>query len=266
VAVLISQTRFAAPGTALAGVILGGLVGGAIAAGGGFVFNLGDCGAGSTTGMQQVTRQGTLDPGATVVLDFSCGTLDLAMEPGAAWRLDATYRGDEPTVTASASRLELTSPGDGVRRHEWSLVVPRENVGALEIAVNAASGVIHLGGASLPRLLVHANAGDVRVIASDTTIGRLDASVNAGRLRLDLDGPVDGTLSANAGSIDVCVPADAELQITVREQLTFGTNLDQRSLTRSGNLWQRAGSGPLIRLDVSGSAAGFNLDPSGGCR
>jgi hypothetical protein len=82
-----------------------------------------------------------------------------------------------------------------------------------------------------------------------------------------LGGATEGTLRVNAGTIDVCAPANAQLQITVREQLTFATNLDQRGLTRSGNIWQRAGTGgPVIRLDVSGNAASFNLDPTGGCK
>lgn len=267
VAVLVSRTQLALLGTALAAVILGGLAGSAIAAGGGFILNVGDCGTRSSAAMEQLTREGTLQGGSAVKLDFSCGTLDVTTSGDDAWRLEADYRGASPSVDASPSRLVLETPSGGVRRHEWSLVLPRDRIANLEAAVNAGSGTIDVGNASLDRLSLRANAGDVVVLADGTSIVRLDVAVNAGRVRLDLGGPIDGIVSVNAGSIDVCVPADADLRLTVREQVAFGTNLSQRGLARNGELWQRAGSGgPVIRLEISGNAGSFNLDPSGGCR
>jgi len=267
VAILISRTQVAILGTALAAVILGGLAGGAIAAGGGFIFNFGDCGVSSSSGMQQLTREGALDAGAGVELEFNCGSLDVATRADGTWQLDAAYRGAAPAVDATGDRLVLKTPRTGVRRHEWSLLLPRDRIDTLEAGINAGSGTINLDDTSLDRLAVHANAGDVKVLALGASIALLDVEMNAGRVRLDLGGQVTGSVSVNAGSIDVCVPADAELRLTVREQLTFGTNLGQRGLTRTGDLWQRAGSGgPVIQLEISGNAGSFNLDPSGGCR
>jgi hypothetical protein len=146
-------------------------------------------------------------------------------------------------------------------------VVPRSQLRTADLHLNAGAGTIDVGGTTLARLKLDANAGDVVLTAADATIDRLDVTMNAGRVRLTLGGATDGSLSVNAGTLDVCVPANADLRITVREQLTFATNLDQRGLARSGNVWQRAGSGgPVIRLDVSGNAGAFNLDPTGGCK
>lgn len=91
--------------------------------------------------------------------------------------------------------------------------------------------------------------------------------MNAGRARVSLGaGSTQGSLAANAGAIDLCVPADAALVLRVPDQLTFAHNLEQRGLTRDGDTWRRAGSGgDTIDLSVNGNAASFTLDPDGGC-
>jgi hypothetical protein len=267
IAVLVSRTQFALLGTLVAAVVLGGLVGSMVAVGSGFVMNAGDCGGDSRTNMQHVSKAGSLDAGSALDLRFNCGTLGLTAASGDAWSLEADYRGDGPAVDATAGRLSLRTPTPDGRRHEWTVVVPRDRLSTVDVQHNAGTARIDLTGTKLARLKVEANAGDIVVIGEDAPINLLDVSMNAGRARLTLGGATEGKLQVNAGTIDVCAPANAQLQITVREQLTFATNLDQRGLTRNGNVWQRTGaSGPVIRLDVSGNAASFNLDPTGGCK
>ena len=94
--------------------------------------------------------------------------------------------------------------------------------------------------------------------------------MNAGRARLTLGDAValTGHVSVNVGAVDLCVPASAELRITVSEELTFVTNLSQRGLALENGAWHRAGTAgaPVIALSVDGNAAGLTLDPEGGCR
>ena len=91
--------------------------------------------------------------------------------------------------------------------------------------------------------------------------------MNAGRARVTLgSGSTTGSLSANAGAMDLCVPASANLVLRVTDQLTFAHNLDDRGLTRDGDTWTRPGAvDQTIDLRVDGNATSFTLDPDGGC-
>ena len=131
-----------------------------------------------------------------------------------------------------------------------------------------ATGTLALDGATLGTVKVEANAGDILVDGGSATIGRIDLTMNAGRARITLGGPTVGTLSVNAGAIDLCVPAATNLRFVVQDQLTFVHNLADHGLTKDGQTWTRTGSaaGRLIELHIEGNAAGFTLDPSGGCR
>src|SRR5262249_31791059 len=137
----------------------------------------------------------------------------------------------------------------------------------LEITANAATTTADVGAAHLDQLRGDLNAGDARLQAGEGAVQRVDLTTNAGRIRLTLGtGGTTGSLSVNAGAIDLCVPPSAGLRLDVEEQLTFVTNLSQRNLTHEGTLWTRPdGGGGTIELSVSGNAASFNLDPNGGC-
>jgi len=91
--------------------------------------------------------------------------------------------------------------------------------------------------------------------------------MNAGRMRVTLGAAAtSGSLSVNAGTIDLCVPPGAGLRLDVEEQLTFVTNLSSRGLGHDGTVWSRpASGGGVIELSVEGNAASFNLNPDGGC-
>jgi hypothetical protein len=100
-------------------------------------------------------------------------------------------------------------------------------------------------------------------------VDRLDVMLNAGRARITLGpGATTGSISVNAGAIELCVPAGAPLRLNVNDQLTFVKNLADRGLQQSGTIWHRAGSAgaSLIDLTIEGNVASFTLDPNGGCR
>lgn len=146
-------------------------------------------------------------------------------------------------------------------------MVPADSTRALVVVANAAAAAFDLRGIALDRFRAELNAGDLRLDASQGRIGRVELTMNAGRARVRLAaGPTVGSLSVNAGAIDLCVPADADLVLRVPDQLTFSHNLERRGLARDGETWRRAGTGgDVVDLSVDGNAASFTLDPDGGC-
>ena len=260
-----------ASGTAgvVAAALAIGIVGGTALAGGGSAFAFFDCGtAGPVTGssVSTASESGTFDEAASVRLTLNCGRLDLA-SGGTGWAFEATYTGTAPRVAASGDSLELDS-GDGPfnRRQAWQVDLPGEGIDDLEVQTNAGSATLDLGSALLGVVKVETNAGEVVIRASEAELGGLSASTNAGRLRITLgEAAMTGDLSANAGSIDLCVPDDVELRLVVQENITFGHNLDDLGLGHEGTTWTRPGSGDTITLQVEGNASSLDLNPEEGC-
>jgi hypothetical protein len=268
-ALVAGRSQVAVIGTAVTAIILGVAAGGALATGNPWFGVLGDCATGRNT-TSQLDQSGSFQSSASVRLNLSCGTLQASTGDGSDWALHADYSGPPPTIAASADRLEIRSPDSGgSRRQAWNLSLPPA-LGALDLRANAGSGTINLAGADVGKLSAEINAFDLSVDASEAKVQQLDVTLNAGRARIILGGgPLTGDLSVNAGAIELCVPASAQLQVKLTNQVTFAQNLDDRGLSQNGDLWTRNGNGDLaaaIQLTVDGAAASFTLDPDGGCR
>lgn len=269
IAVLLGRGRGSVIGTAIVALTIGTLGGAALATGTMTFGSITDCAA-SPAQLSTDSEGGAFDGPASIAIDLDCGSVDLATSDAGdtGWTLEARYRNDPPVVTASGDRLEVRAPdGPGSQRQEWRLVVPAEDLGSLTLIANAGAATLDLGGASIDRLEAAVNAGDLRIDASSAGIARMDVSMNAGRARIALpSGAMDGSLSVNAGALELCVPADVGLRLRVDEQLTFGHNLDDRGLTQDGDDWSRDGTtGAVIELEIEGNAASLTLDPEGGC-
>jgi len=266
--ILLSRSRLNALAVVLAGVVLGALCGTALANGSAGFLNMVGCGNGGSGDLPQLTRSGTFQAGSSANLVMNCGSLDLHPVAGSDWSLTAGYQGRAPDISATPTHLDVHAPDGPFQRQEWSLGLPTATASELDIQLNAGTATVDVGGANLRELSVESNAADVQIHAGEAVIGDLQAQVNAGRARITLGGPVnDGSLQADAGSIDLCVPPSAALILDVQDRLAFDTNLGRSGLTHQGELWTRAGSGgPTIHLSVEGNAASFNLDPVGGCR
>ena len=268
IALLLGRSPAASIGTAFAALVLGVLVGSVIASGNGFIGSITACGL-SSGGTQRLDESGTFDGPATVAIDLRCGSVNLSTQPVSGWSVAAEYRGVRPSVTGSSDRLEVRVPdGSGAQVDTWTISTPADQLRAIDLTANAAAGSLTLDGATLGLVRVDANAGDIRIDAGNATVERIDVTVNAGRARIALGRrPAIGAITVNAGAIDLCVPFDADLRLTVNDQLTFATNLADRGLQQSGTVWRRTGAGgPLIDLTVDGNVASFTLDPNGGCR
>jgi len=265
---ILGRSRAGILGTIVAGLALGTVAGGALAAGTPWIGNVGGCGTASSATDQRTEDSGTFAGPASVALDMNCGSLDVSMTTGNDWHLIADYRDVPPRVEQSVDSLAVHTPDVfGDRRQAWQVELPSDQTSDVAITANATTGTIRLAGATLATLKAGLNAGDLRIDTSEGRVSTVDVSVNAGRLRIRTDGDLHGNLSANAGSLELCAPPDAALRIKVEEQLTFGHNLDDRGLTRTGDIWTRDGSpgGGLVDLAIQGNAANLTLDPDGGC-
>jgi hypothetical protein len=268
IAILLGRSRAASLGTAVVALVIGVLVGSAIASGPVWIGTVTECGPNAAASTHHIAIDGAFSGPAALDLRLRCGSVAVSTQPGDGWTLTGDYQGPAPTVNAAGDHLAVGVPeGGGVRHHDWTIKVPAGRLGSVTLRSDAATGSLTLDGAVLSEVVIEANAGDVVVDAGNATLGRIDAHLNAGRVRLTLGTSATvGDLDVNAGAMDVCVPAGANLRLVVAEQLTFLTNLADRGLQRSGEIWTRSGSGPLIDLHIEGNAASLTLDPNGGCR
>ncbi|MFN8620796.1 MAG: DUF5668 domain-containing protein [Chloroflexota bacterium] len=271
IAIVLARTRAVALiGTVIAGLIVGGIAGGALAFGGGWVLDFGDCGATSSAKLESHTAQGTFTGPAGVDLVLDCGTVDV--QAGATtssltgWTLTSRSQGAPPEVRSTGTSLSVSAPKGSLKRQEWDVLLPPTQIQALGLTVNAGNATGDLTAATLTDLDTTINAGEARLQTGMTPLARLGATVNAGRLRLTLGGATTGEVAVNAGSLDLCVPPDATLRLDLGGGFAFSTNLADQGLAHVGSTWTRAGtSDATITLHIEGNAGSLELDPAGGC-
>lgn len=263
--ILLGRGRTGLAGTVGLALVVGIVGGGALAGGFSMFGNVTDC-AGTSAPLSSLSEAGVFEGKASVTLDLNCGSLTVTLADQGGWALEAGHRNRPPSVTATGTSLVVAAP-DGSHRQEWRLALPVATTGSLRLTANASTSAIEVGRGVLDLVEADLNAGDLRIDARDGTIRRLDVSMNAGRARITLGATaVTGSLSANAGSFELCVPPAVGLRLQATDQLTFVHNLDDRGLAREGDTWTRPGSsGAMVDLEIDGNAANFTLDPEGGC-
>lgn len=228
-------------------------------------------GYGTAGGGQTTTIGGDLQDGATVELDFDCGPLTVSTAPGAAWTL--SYRekpGSAPRVDEAPDRLHIASPEGGFpgRNSNWAVSLPTGRTLSLEIKANASSADLALRDTPLSRVDGTFNAGSFRLDLSRTSLGGLGLRLNAGSGSLTLPASTfDGRIEINAGSLEVCVPADVGLRIDTGGALS-STDFAESGLILSGSTWRSpgyAGATTHIDLTITANAASVTLRRDGGC-
>lgn len=256
---------------ALAGALLGLLVGGLIGTGGSLPTA---CAGGDPGPLQPLDEGSFVGREADVELDLNCATLEVAGGAGKGWVVQA----DEDSVSdleldAGDRSLEIRS-GDvvslGGRRHV-ALVLPAERGINLSASLNAGEATFELGTGRWGAVEVDGNATSIRIDLSDATADTVEASLNAGSAGIQFSDQTDvGSvqLSANAGEFHVCVPDGVGLQVTMGGDVAVGHNLDDEGLTEDGDVWRTpdyASAATQIDIEFSGNAAAFTLNPEGGC-
>ena len=269
VAVIASRTAFATLATVLAALVAGGLAG-TLVAGVPDGLSIG-CGGQPT---KSVTAEGSFATDGEVVLDFSCGELGVATQPGSGWTLIARHGEDsEPEVSSDAESLRVSAEGGWFgftdSRQAWDLILPTDTTLSLSVDSNAASSRLELDDADLSSLAIDANAGELALGLPGADVRGLSIDANAGSISIDADEStlLDGSVEMNAGSLELCAPPGATIAITMEgEDVSFSHNLDESELTRGGDTWTNAGGEPDLRLSVDGNAASFTLNPEEGCQ
>lgn len=270
VSVVVSRTPFAAVGTVAAALVVG--------TGGGALIAVGptlslDCGGADPTSL--TSRSGDFGASARVELDFNCGRLNVAMTRDSAWTVASGQRGGDPArITASGDRLEVRSADSGrwwdVGRQRWEVSLPTDPVYTLTASPNAADTTIDLSGGHFTSVSLDPNAGSLFLDLTDAEVERLDLSLNADSASVMIGTAMEmrGSLSVNAGSIEVCTLGGIAVEFTLDSNITFSHNLDGSGLTRAGDTWSTSGYAAAvdqIRLEISGNAGSFTLNPEGGC-
>lgn len=250
------------------GVMLGGLLATGL---GGVAF--GGCGIGDGQGEAFPTRDGTLADGGELRVQLDCGELTVATGDGDRWSVSGTDDGGVgPDIEDRDGSVEITSPsgrgfffGPGA---DWQVTVPTGVALDLSLDLNAGSSRTDLTGARLGEVALSTNAGDMTVDAGGAAeLERLTASANAASLEITLpEADVTGSLSANAGSIALCVPAGVGIRIDTSENIT--ASYDFPGLDRSGDRYESPdfdSAETRIELSASANAASIGLNPEDGC-
>jgi hypothetical protein len=261
-------------GGGVAAVVLGLMAGGALATGFRGIPIVSGCG-GDGQGTAFVTQRGALAAGGQLNVEFNCGTITIAAADGSDWSVagsDAGGRG--PRVETSGTSVSIeTADADffGDRgRNAWTVTVPKAAPLGLGMTLNAGQGSADLAGASVTSASLTVNAGSFSLdLGSAALVGDVNATVNAGDATISLPaGDRSGNMSLNAGTLEVCLPADAPIRVNWSGAL--GSNdLDESGLTEvDDNTWVSGGfieTAPHLELRVSANAGTFELTIGGAC-
>ncbi len=273
ISLMVARTPAAPLGTALAAIVIGTIVGTAIAVGPGIAVG---CGSGSEPSTL-VDHSGTF--GSTdVSLDWrlNCGNLQVSMTGDSTWKASVGSTGsDQPTVSDSAAQLRIDSADTNGwfidhGRERWVVSLPTAPSYDANLRANAGTFTLDLGGATFSSLDLQPNAAEIHMDLSDATVRGLDLEMNAGSATITASSGtlLEGSIQMNAGSVKLCVPTSVPLRI-VASGTAFSANMGGNGLTQDGDTWTSPGydasAAQRIALTVHGNAASFDLNPDGGC-
>lgn len=274
----LRRTSLAALGGLVVAATFGLILGSALATGvwrfGGF----GGCAGGDRAqGVAFAPVDGELAGDASVTLDLDCGDLTMAPAAGSAYRLEGEDDdGRGPEVDAAEDSVSVRSRDRqdffGGTRDTWRMSLGTDPTYHLDIGLNAGSATLDLASMRLRDLVVAVNAGDMTLDLGDALAAdELTAHANAGTIRITLPlRDLRGSISANAGSIDLCAPEGVGLRIRTEEHLTAAYDMSRGGLTEvSDGVWETPGytsAEVKIELEASANAGAVTVDPEGGCR
>ena len=278
VGILLRRTHAAFAGGLVVAATFGLVFGGFLATGPDFG-NVAGCGnpnaAGATVGSQ---GSGAFGGSGTARIQMNCGVLNVTTQAGSDW----TFQGRDPENGAAAlvqgsSSFDLSAPDGsgafwdvgGTHNRTWNVSLPTDPQVDLTVGVNAGSGRLDLSGTHLSRLDAQFNAADVHVDLSNASVADLRVDVNAGSggVLLPASGTT-GSISVNAGSLDLCAPTSSGMRIHVTGALA-STNFGSTGMIHDGDTWTSqnfSSASSRVDLQIDANLASVNLNPAGGCQ
>ncbi len=153
---------------------------------------------------------------------------------------------------------------------QWRIALPVDPQVSLGLSVSAGSADARMAGMHVPATSATVNAGSLRLDLSEALdVSTIDATVNAGSITLALPAAsITGSLSANAGSIELCVPDGVGMRFTGTDNPFGSNNFADRGLVEAGGAWTSPGYASAdYRLDMSANATAGSiaLNPESGC-
>ena len=271
---LLRRTPVEWIGGGVTAVVLGLMAGGALASGFRGIPQVSGC-AGDGQGTAFASQRGSLASGGQLDVEFNCGTITIAAADGAEWSVAGTdARGRGPRVASSGTGVSIEPPAgdffEDTGENNWTVGVPTASQLGFGLTINAGRGSADLSGASVSSTSLTVNASSFRLdLANAVLVGDVNATINAGDGIVSLPaGDRTANFSLNAGSLEVCLPADAPVR--VRWSGALGSNdLAESGLTEVGDdTWVSAGfveTAAHLELRVSANAGSFDLTIGGTC-
>ena len=217
---------------------------------------------------------GDLGPSARVSIAQDCGDLAVGTVSGSTWSISGESRdGRSPTIDRTTHLLNVTTPDGGPLDlgggSAWNVVLPRDAELTLQVNVNGGQSRLALDGAHLRSLSIDANAGSIDLdLREAATVGDTAIDVNFGSATIRLPGTgMAGSLSVNAGSAALCLPAGAGIRVRF-ESVAASNDFAAHGLVETNGVWETPGfATATVRIDLRAdvNAGSLSLDPARTC-
>jgi len=272
VGLVLTRTPFEVLGSVLVAGTFGLMLGAGLAIGiAGFPGGV--CGneVGSTAYEEQT---GVFDGPADVDIEFNCGKLDVAGADGATWTFAGSGDAEvAPDVEADGGSLRIRGAERSFvplsKGERWNITLPEDVPLGVRVQLNAGDATVQPGAVELTGVDIQVNFGAIVAGLGDATaLDSVDIQTNAGSASVTLpDFSLTGRLQVNAGSLEVCIPADAGIRIQTGGGLG-SNNFGDAGLVQDGDAWESpdyADAATQIDLRAEANLGSIALNPEDGC-
>jgi hypothetical protein len=272
VGLVLTRTPFEVLGSLLVAGTFGLMLGAVLAIGiAGFPGSVCGNDIGSTAYDEQT---GSFAGPAEVDIEFNCGELAVTGAGGSTWTFAGSGDGEvEPDVEADGSSIRIRGAERSFvpisKGERWNVTLPQDVALGIRVQLNAGNATVQPGAAELTDVDIQVNFGSiVAELADATALASVDVQTNAGSASVTLpDVSLTGRLQVNAGSLEVCTPADAGVRIETGGGLG-SNNFGDAGLVQDGDTWESPSypdATTRIDLEAEANLGNIALNPEDGC-